>query len=390
MRHPSDAADEQVSAYPVPPQRSGHDDPGADLPPDALDDRGTFDDPSVPGEVAKPFFGTPEEEHAAAAANRPDSTPPDVEFTFHEPPPQPTAFGAATVGGAVAASALAGQEDRDDADDRRSDVDRRTDAASGVADDRIADPDQHDRHSDSLDAGPGLRHDPTDHGHGQESAHQGSADHDVTGTQPGHDSDRQAEDDRLDRHTGDDERRGGHAEPAAAQAPAAGRPWSDAPPGFRQPEQPEQPAGSTGPHDEAGDSGYAPEFVAVPAGAGNSADPATSGAAGGPGRPTPDAATVGASAPLGSVTTAAEAPLFADSEAHGLRDRWRDVQLRFVDDPRAAAGDARHLLDEAVDALSRSLRTRTGELGSADTDDTEQLRILIRRYRDFLDRVLGL
>lgn len=39
-------------------------------------------------------------------------------FEFHPPGPQPTAFGAATVGGAVAASALASGEPSDEPDPR--------------------------------------------------------------------------------------------------------------------------------------------------------------------------------------------------------------------------------------------------------------------------------
>jgi hypothetical protein len=46
--------------------------------------------------------------------------------------------------------------------------------------------------------------------------------------------------------------------------------------------------------------------------------------------------------------------------AQGFRDRWRDVQLRFVDDPREAAGEAQHLVEEAIRrSPPRSPRRRT-------------------------------
>ncbi|MGV9980140.1 hypothetical protein ACWDUH_20915, partial [Micromonospora wenchangensis] len=86
------------------------------------------------------------------------------------------------------------------------------------------------------------------------------------------------------------------------------------------------------------------------------------------------------------------ATLFEADAAQGFRDRWRDVQLRFVDDPRGAAGEAQSLVEEAIAALSEALAAQKEKLGGwqgADEADTEQLRVAVRRYRDFLDRVLG-
>ncbi|HEU5268175.1 MAG TPA: hypothetical protein VFU35_15810, partial [Jatrophihabitans sp.] len=37
------------------------------------------------------------------------------------------------------------------------------------------------------------------------------------------------------------------------------------------------------------------------------------------------------------------------------RGRWEELQLRFVDDPRAAAGQAAQLIDEAVESLTGAL-----------------------------------
>jgi hypothetical protein len=78
--------------------------------------------------------------------------------------------------------------------------------------------------------------------------------------------------------------------------------------------------------------------------------------------------------------------------ARDFRDRWREVQLRFVDDPRAATGQAQALVEESLEAVARALAARKDELGDwqdAD-DDTERLRTVVRRYRDLLDRVLDL
>jgi hypothetical protein len=122
---------------------------------------------------------------------------------------------------------------------------------------------------------------------------------------------------------------------------------------------------------------------------------APAGATGTAGTPADVAASVPPDEKLPGTVPAPElGPLFADSDSHSFRDRWRELQLRFVDDPKAAADDAASLVDEAVDALAASIRSQKEELtGAAAADtahDTEQLRVRLRSYRDFLDRLLGL
>ncbi|MFI0795729.1 hypothetical protein ACH4OY_24060 [Micromonospora rubida] len=115
-----------------------------------------------------------------------------------------------------------------------------------------------------------------------------------------------------------------------------------------------------------------------------------------PGMTDPDTADAGA---LGAATARPTSgavhddatDLFEPDAAQAFRDRWRDVQLRFVDDPKAAAGQAQSLVEEAIQALAAALAEQKNKLGDWQQtgDDTEQLRIAVRRYRDFLDRVLG-
>ncbi|GIF68932.1 hypothetical protein Ais01nite_69670 [Asanoa ishikariensis] len=83
--------------------------------------------------------------------------------------------------------------------------------------------------------------------------------------------------------------------------------------------------------------------------------------------------------------------LVAVESAQGFRDRWREVQLRFVDDPRGAAAEAQGLAEEAADALVAALDSLRNDLGgweASEAADTEHLRVVVRRYRDFLDRML--
>jgi hypothetical protein len=87
--------------------------------------------------------------------------------------------------------------------------------------------------------------------------------------------------------------------------------------------------------------------------------------------------------------------LWSGPEIQVLRDRWREVQLRFVDDPQAAADEAASIVDEARSGLTAAIETRCTELGRwRSTDgksagDTEELRMVVQRYRSFLDRVLA-
>lgn len=77
--------------------------------------------------------------------------------------------------------------------------------------------------------------------------------------------------------------------------------------------------------------------------------------------------------------------------AEGMRARWQELQLRFVDDPGGVAGEARALVAEAVRGLTDALAEEERQLdswSSAEGGDTEQLRVIVQRYRDFFDRML--
>lgn len=101
-------------------------------------------------------------------------------------------------------------------------------------------------------------------------------------------------------------------------------------------------------------------------------------------------------APTGTESSApAEepAPLLSDSEADVFLDRWREVQARFIDDPRAAVQDG----DGLVTELMASLTDRFGEQKSALEErwssggqpETEQLRRALQDYRSFFERLLS-
>ncbi|MEV6494664.1 hypothetical protein AB0M20_39490, partial [Actinoplanes sp. NPDC051633] len=85
---------------------------------------------------------------------------------------------------------------------------------------------------------------------------------------------------------------------------------------------------------------------------------------------------------------------FWDEEAiTHFRTQWHEVKADFVDDPVAALTRAHDLLTEAVNELTEALLAERDELDPLDgkaTPDTESMRMAMRGYREFLDRILAL
>ena len=95
----------------------------------------------------------------------------------------------------------------------------------------------------------------------------------------------------------------------------------------------------------------------------------------------------------GEVPAAAVAAFWELEVVDVYRDRWQQIQLQFIDDPRVAAERSRTLVDDVVQGLVDALTRQREELGrwrEAQLDDTEELRVAVRRYRDMLDKLLGL
>ncbi len=77
-----------------------------------------------------------------------------------------------------------------------------------------------------------------------------------------------------------------------------------------------------------------------------------------------------------------------------FRTRWQEVQASFVDEPRKAVRDANELVSHAIERLSYSFnseRRRLEEHWEQGTDaSTEDLRIALKRYRAFFERLLAM
>ena len=85
--------------------------------------------------------------------------------------------------------------------------------------------------------------------------------------------------------------------------------------------------------------------------------------------------------------------LFADRDLRGLRLRWADVQSGFVDDPRECVQKADGLVADVVDQLTGGFaeaRSRLEEQWARGEEvSTEDLRLALKRYRDFFERLLA-
>jgi hypothetical protein len=88
------------------------------------------------------------------------------------------------------------------------------------------------------------------------------------------------------------------------------------------------------------------------------------------------------------------AGLFESDRFKELQRRWTDVQARFVDDPKAAVKSADGLVDEVIRDLSTLFsdeRSKLERQWDSDADvSTEDLRVAIRRYRAFFERLLSI
>ena len=105
--------------------------------------------------------------------------------------------------------------------------------------------------------------------------------------------------------------------------------------------------------------------------------------------------------PMNSIAKAAPvsegealAPLFQPQETQDLRATWDTVQTGFVDDPKEAVRKADELVARVMKTLAQSFSSERSKLESqvdqTDQASTEDLRIALRRYRSFFQRLLSL
>jgi hypothetical protein len=109
------------------------------------------------------------------------------------------------------------------------------------------------------------------------------------------------------------------------------------------------------------------------------------------GLPEPEA-TAGAPAATDAPATAGtSASRVGSLDADGIRNRFLDIQAGFVDEPRQAVEEAGRFVDELLQQVADALREQRAQLaGATDEGSTEDLRLALRAYRQFVDRILGM
>jgi hypothetical protein len=81
------------------------------------------------------------------------------------------------------------------------------------------------------------------------------------------------------------------------------------------------------------------------------------------------------------------APLFDEQIAGDFRSRWSIVQQGFVDDPQKAVREGDELVAQVIKSLAETFASQRAAL-EGQRDSTEDLRLALRRYRSFFDRLL--
>jgi hypothetical protein len=106
-----------------------------------------------------------------------------------------------------------------------------------------------------------------------------------------------------------------------------------------------------------------------------------------------DSTTEEAQPPTAGTDSSAGESLFAEDELLGLRSRWDEVQSGFVDDPKECVQKADGLVSDVVDQLTTGFSEARSRLEAqwarGEEASTEDLRLALKRYREFFERLLA-
>jgi hypothetical protein len=87
-----------------------------------------------------------------------------------------------------------------------------------------------------------------------------------------------------------------------------------------------------------------------------------------------------------------EGELFPANERDEMEQKWNEIQARFVDEPRGSVEEANALVSDLMDRLVSSFSEQRerleGQWERGDDVTTEDLRMVLMRYRSFFGRLL--
>lgn len=88
------------------------------------------------------------------------------------------------------------------------------------------------------------------------------------------------------------------------------------------------------------------------------------------------------------------APLFKDHEAEKFRADWLKIQSYFIDNPSDSIRAADELVASVIENITTTFANNRSSLENqwkrGDEASTEQLRIVLKRYRSLFNRLLSL
>lgn len=87
-------------------------------------------------------------------------------------------------------------------------------------------------------------------------------------------------------------------------------------------------------------------------------------------------------------------PLLDEREADEFRSLWQDIQTEFVDDPQSSVEKADELVTKVINSITENFASERTSLedqwNRGEEASTEDLRLAIKRYRSFFNRLLTL
>ncbi len=93
-----------------------------------------------------------------------------------------------------------------------------------------------------------------------------------------------------------------------------------------------------------------------------------------------------------SASDAGGSLLSAETDAT-FQQRWKEIQTRFVDEPRAAVEDAdglvANLMQQLAEGFAKERERLEAQWGRGEDISTEDLRVALQRYRTFFQRLLS-
>jgi hypothetical protein len=85
-------------------------------------------------------------------------------------------------------------------------------------------------------------------------------------------------------------------------------------------------------------------------------------------------------------------PLLSAGDGEGFKQRWEEIQVRFVDEPQASVKDADGLVQELMQRLADNFAQERSRLDEqwdrGEEASTEDLRTALQQYQSFFRRLL--